>query len=261
MTGSQGGSNKGTVSEEQITTRLVPSWSNDLGDMTWTMVHLPSWLETLHSIASKLRNKRMKSYNGNRAIRNIIQIDHWNAGNAKWQNKITEIEAVLLAKKPDILFVSEANLYDTLPIYMRQITGYELHFPEKMMEKHKYVRLVMLAKEGMEIELHPEWMHEDLSIIWASVQYSTRKKMRVGGVYREHRLLLQPQPNLTVSPMAQNIRWNQIINSWKLASRDVMCTLVGDTNLDYLKWGHPEDSHRRMVERQGMKWRQRASHK
>ena len=192
----------------------------------------------------------MKSYNGNIGnIRNIIQVDHWNAGNARWQAKRTEIEAALLMKKPDILFVSEANLYDTLPDNMRNIDGYNLYYPEKMMNKHKYVRIVMLAREELDINIHPEWMHEDLSIIWASVRYSTRKRMRVGGVYREHRLLMQPQPNLTVSPMAQNWRWNLIINSWKLASRDIMCTLVGDTNLDYLKWQHPDEAHKKMVEK------------
>ena len=37
--------------------------------------------------SNKARNKNIKSYNGNRSIRNIIKLAHWNMGNSKWEKK------------------------------------------------------------------------------------------------------------------------------------------------------------------------------
>ena len=54
---------------------------------------------------NKARNKNIKSYNGNRSIRNIIKLAHWNMGNSKWKKRL-EIEALTLEKSPDILIVS-----------------------------------------------------------------------------------------------------------------------------------------------------------
>ena len=182
-------------------------------------------------------------------MRNIVHIAHWNAGNAKWEKKITELEALLQDKLPDVIFISEANLFATLPDYQRKVEGYSMHIPESMMKKHAYVRLVMLVREGIEIEVHHELMHEDVSMIWASLKYSERKKMKIGGVYREHQLLMHPKPNPTLHDDAQLRRWNIIIRSWKLAAKKSMCTVIGDMNLDYLRWGAPEKKHIRMVDR------------
>ena len=118
-----------------------------------------------------------------------------------------------------------------------------------MMEKHNYARLVMLARSDLEIKIHPELMHEDISIIWASINNSSNKKIMVGGVYREHRLLLQPKPNITATEAAQNQRWSLIISSWRRAAAGTTCVLIGDTNLDYLRWETPEASHGKMVEK------------
>ena len=78
-------------------------------------------------MSNKQRNRRKSTYNGNRIVRNIIKLSHWNAGNAKWENKQTEIEALLMDKSPDLLFVTETNLWDSVPDYQRNINGYNLH--------------------------------------------------------------------------------------------------------------------------------------
>ena len=116
------------------------------------------------------------------------------------------------------------------------------------MHKHNYARLVMLVKDGVEVQIHEDLMHEYISVIWASLNYSSRKRMKVGGVYREHQLLLQSKPNPTLTDEAQQDWWNSVIDIWKLAARDSMCTLIGDTNLDHLRWDTPEQSHATMVE-------------
>ena len=127
-------------------------------------------------ISNKARNKRIKSYNGNRMIRNILKLAHWNMGNLKWEKKRLEIEALALDKSPDILLISEANLWKSLPEEERNIRGYNLYFPQAMMVKHGYARIALLAKEGLILELQNDLMHEDLAVIWISLNYSNRKK-------------------------------------------------------------------------------------
>ena len=191
----------------------------------------------------------MKAYNGNRVLRNLIKIGHWNAGNGAWDKKRIELEALLLQKTPDLLFVSEANLWDTLLDSMRNINGYDLVIPQAMMNKHKYARIVLLIRSGVEYQLKEELMHEDISMIWITLQYSPRKKMTIGGVYREHQHLFCPKPNPSLTDTAQLERWMIILRSWKLAAADPLCTVIGDTNLNFLKWTSPEPRQLKMVEK------------
>ena len=99
--------------------------------------------------SNKVRNRYMRSYNGNRMIRNVVKLAHWNVGNARWEKKTLEIEALVLEKSPDILFISEANMWQSLPEDQRNIPGYQLHYPQAMMAKHGYARIVLLAKDGL----------------------------------------------------------------------------------------------------------------
>ena len=62
-------------------------------------------------------------------------------------------------------------------------------------------------------------------------------------------MLLKTKPIPTLPYSAQLNRWKLIVDSWKAISRDSMCTLIGDTNLDYLRWQNPEGSHLRMVQK------------
>ena len=44
------------------------------------------------------------------------------------------------------------------------------------------------------------------------------------------------------------LQYGTVQYSWKQAARGNICTLIGDTNLDYLRWSTPEDRISRMVE-------------
>ena len=79
-------------------------------------------------------------------------------------------------------------------------------------------------------------------------QLLLQEKMTVGGVYREHQLLYQPRPNPTLPEEAQIDRWLLLLESWKLAGRKSMCTVLGDMNLDYLRWENPDQAHAIMVD-------------
>ena len=134
-------------------------------------------LLTLQIIASwaqsrKLRNKQIKLRNGNR--KNTIDILHWNAGRCHW------IRQIIHEHYPDLLFVSEADLYNFHQDYEINIDGF------KTMESFGYSRLNLLVKEGIEIRLQYQLMNSDVASIWMSVQVHGNKKIMLGGVYQEH---------------------------------------------------------------------------
>ena len=131
---------------------------------------------------------------------------------------------------------------NSLPEHLRQVEGYRLYLP-KTMAKHNYAHMVLLVK------LPPDLMHEDIASIWVSILVGNRSIMKVGGIYREHRLMLQPKPNVTKTDQAQLERWNIFLQSWKKAAKTKMCLLIGDTNLDYKKWQCPDRAHAKMVEK------------
>ena len=199
-------------------------------------------------MSNKLRNREIHAMNGNRLIRTIIKVAYWNIGNGLWENKRTEIELLILEKSPDILFIAEAYIGESLQDHERHIEGYKLHYPGTL-SKHHYTRLVLLVKNELNVTVRNDLMHEDVAAIWVSIRNGNKKSMIIGGVYREHRLLCQPKPNLTVDDAAQLRRWNYFLELWKKAARTNMCVLVGDTNLDFLRWENPHPNQEKMVER------------
>ena len=76
--------------------------------------------------SGKVRNNRMRAINGNSL--NQLRVIHWNLGSKLWNNKLDEIEMVLADKKPDLFFVSEANLWQDLPESERVIPGPQANF-------------------------------------------------------------------------------------------------------------------------------------
>ena len=51
----------------------------------------------------------MKITNGNR--RNALDILHWNLGSTHWIRKTHHVQQLVDEKSPDILIISEANLF------------------------------------------------------------------------------------------------------------------------------------------------------
>ena len=74
----------------------------------------------------------------------------------------------------------------------------------------------------------------------------------MGGIYREHQLLMKPKPNLTLTDQAQLERWGKILSRWKSASKNTMCTIIGDLNIDHLRWQDPDQKHKKLVD----KWKE-----
>ena len=75
------------------------------------------------------------------------------------------------------------------------------------------------------------------------IKKKRKEKIHIGGIYSEHRLLLQPDGVDTSSEQAQNTRWEQFVSSWELAGNRTNCFLTVDMNLDYLKSASPDSEH------------------
>ena len=93
-------------------------------------------------LTSRQMNKLQRSKNGN----GIISIAHWNAGARHWQRKLIDLELLIQELAPDLLYISEANLYSTTPDWERQLRGYKL-VTQGSMDKDGYARIVLLVRE------------------------------------------------------------------------------------------------------------------
>ena len=196
--------------------------------------------------SSKDFNKRVRARNGNQT--NQLRIAHWNIGAKLWNNKIEQIEMVLEDLKPDLLYISEANLWKDLPDGDRVIPGHKLFYP-KTMSSMEHARLVLIAKDSIEVNILQDYMDDEIPSIWCKIG-SKKKGITVGGFYREYTQLgtEHEQDNPQIRQQKQEARWDKWMTQWKLASRVANCYVIGDLNLDYLKWGNPDSPQEAMIE-------------
>ena len=102
-----------------------------------------------------------------------------------------------------------------------------------------YSRIVLMVREGVELTIMNEYMADNIPAIWVKITSRGRKPLIIGGggrVYREFHHLLVPAPNNTDDKQLQLARWRKTILDWQRASRNSKCILIGDLNVDFLKW-------------------------
>ena len=191
-------------------------------------------------------NKKTKIENGN-GRRNALKIVQWNLGSKRWENKLEDIKQLIEDFNPDIVSISEANLHCEVEDYKTVIPGYTAVLPNTMLVMG-YCRIVMLVREDINFKLEIDYMDSVSASIWISLPRRGQKKIMVGAIYREQHLLRVGTPNNTDDPSEQERRWKNILEQWKRASIGNECYLVGDINLDHLKWETPEYRHKKMIE-------------
>ena len=78
---------------------------------------------------------------------------------------------------------------------------------------------------------------------------SKKKSVLVGGIYRQHQLLGQADRNLTSQQLIseQEVRWEKIVRKWRNLAMNTNCVVLGDLNLNYLKWSQPDSKHENMI--------------
>ena len=129
---------------------------------------------------------------------------------------------------------------------MSQIDGYQM-ITTKSMESKKHSRLVLLVESGVKVEVQEQWMDDLVASIWLKIKRRGTSPVTIGGIYREHSLLLQGIQNNTDSQEAQTTRWKKFINQWVNSGQSSNCHVIGDINLDIFKWGAPDQINEEMV--------------
>ena len=206
------------------------------------------WKPNVSWISSKLMNRAIKSINGNRTQFSNLNIIHWNGGARKWVNKKPEIECLLAEKNPDVCFLSEANLWDDEDFVDRDIPGYRIMLPNTL-KSLKHARLIALVKSDLNANFIEDKTNKDAAMVWMKIGTSKKNSILLGGIYRQHQLLGQADLNLTNIQLQHNQekRWVKIFNKWKTMSTNTNCVVLGDINLDYMKWALPDNSQEKMV--------------
>ena len=195
----------------------------------------------------KILNTIRRCINGN--IGDKLKIIHWNLGAKLWTNKLVEIELLLSEKQPDLCFLSEANLWSYMEDHEVSIPGHNIILPNTM--KHlKHARIVLVAKDHLNIHKLNQYMDKDTATIWVRIGESKKNSIVIGGVYRQHLLLedQDPQNTWVDKQERQEERWTRVVDQWRRAGANKNCIVLGDLNLDYLRWQNQSQSHMRMTE-------------
>ena len=126
--------------------------------------------------------------------------------------------------------------------FKNQIDGYKMIKP-KTTNRLGYSRIIALVRSDVQVRIIPELKEEDLSTIWLK-QEEQEEGLVVAGIYREHTLLGQPLSN---DLNEQITRWKRTMRQWdKNGDRESL--IIGDMNIDFLKWDNPDPSHTQLVE-------------
>ena len=142
--------------------------------------------------------------------------------------------------------MSEANIFLEDEDFETCIPGYRL-ITSNSLDTLGYTRMVALVKDRIQVEIEGQWMSPQVASIWLKIVKKGGRKLFLCGIYRENKLLRQQQPNLTDDEILQTDRWDQFLNQWILASQQGDVIVMGDTNLDELKWAAPDQINVRMV--------------
>ena len=213
--------------------------------ITLSRPHFPS--NTI-LISTKILNRIVRARNGNRSTAANLKVIHWNAGSRLWENKVTEIEALMLQMKPDLCFISEANLWDTTDDMDKNIPNYKLLLPNTM-SNLKHARIILLVKS--ELIVHQlKYTNDEAAVIWVKIGDTRKNSLIVGGAYRQHHILGRDYHDSTWLDVQkeQEARWRKVLLSWKNITRNSKAVLLGDINLDHIRWDNPETKNEVMVE-------------
>ena len=233
---------------------LVP-WSQSQSKSQGQCTHTPrvtectpvpvtcSTVTVHHSISNKRRNNLIKQSNGNG--KNTLTICHWNLGSKLWKNKRNQIQALVDQDNPDVLFISEANLDESTTPHESLIQGYNITLP-KTVTRNGTARLVLLTRDSLDFKLRDDLMDDIFTNIWLKISRPGTKGMLICGLYREHQYLSQ-DTDWSLQPTEQSKRWMNFLKQVETARLSEICYIIGDVNLDFVKWDAPDYSQLQMI--------------
>ena len=89
-------------------------------------------------------------------------------------------------------------------------------------------------------------MDDIFTSIWIKISKPGAKGLLVCGLYREHQYLNQDS-DWSLQPVEQIRRWTQFLKQVETARFSSICHIIGDFNLDYLKWTSLDHLHLQMI--------------
>ena len=136
-----------------------------------------------------------------------------------------------------------------MPEEERNITGFNLILPNTM-ETLRHARLVLLVKSDLEVKVIREHMDKEAAVIWVNIGLTRKSSLVVGGAYRKHQILGGNNKDKTRQEIQreQEVRWNRVVQKWKELAKNTKCIVIGDMNLDHLRWSNPEQHLELMVD-------------
>ena len=197
------------------------------------------------ALSNKNANRKVKTITGNG--RNSLNIFHWNMGARQWPRKLLEIRHFLTENNPDIFIITEANLLTDTQVVDRKIEGYQ-KFTTKTMTTKGRSRVVVLAREEMNLKLREDLMDNESETIWLQLERKGRNKLLIGAYYREQSLIGLGHDNKSSDRGPQTTRWRQYLKQWKMAGKIGDTFVMGDLNLDYSRWSNPSYLNEIMVD-------------
>ena len=117
-------------------------------------------------MTNKQLNKLQHITNGN--ISGILKVAHWNLGSKLWRNKRQEIELLLGQYKPDLCFITEANMWSDTEPHDREILDHKLVYPNTM-DTMAHARIILIVKQEVEVTVLHQYMDGSTASIWVRV--------------------------------------------------------------------------------------------
>ena len=164
----------------------------------------------------------------------------WNKGSSLLQNKHHEIEALIGDHKPHVLGLCEANLHHAVDLSLVQHQDYQLHVPRSINNPVLgTARVVVYTHSSVIVKRRQDLENDTIPAVWLEVGLPRQKKILLATMYREWQLQNQPDQTSKSIP-AQLERWSCFLAMWeKTLMEDKEVLVMGDMNLDFLKWSNP----------------------
>ena len=109
-------------------------------------------------------------------------------------------------------------------------------------------RVVVYTSKHFVTKRRPYLEDDKISAIWLELGLPRKKKILVCNLYREWQYLDQNYSS-SATLQSQTERWNLFIQKWDLALKENKETVVlGDVNLDFLKWQNANYKYKCMTE-------------
>ena len=190
--------------------------------------------------------------NGNKGKRGRgIKFLAWNHGSSELQNSFHEIEILVKEHHPEVFSIYECNLRSGFDEAKVSLKDYNLHMAPTISNNDLNIsRVVVFTKNNITVKRRHDLEDATLSAIWMELGLPRQRKILVANIYREWQYMSQDD-NESCSIPAQLKRWRLFIDKWESAlQEDKEVLLLGDVNLDFLKWNKtslpPNDSSLRL---------------